>query len=132
MTHSRSIRHIAASTLIALCAALVTVLATAETSHACGTYGLDENTLIEWAVADDLTAHLAALDAAVQDDRAARHVSAAPVQPNWFIAKTEVYGKRLAMVEVSFTEGQRSYNRYYTMILKGGKWMVIGTSPRIA
>ena len=122
-THAiHSVTRPVLSTVLALVAALPVSFASPGNAQACGPYGMDDSTLVEWAVADHLMAR--------QDIRGEPARTAD--KPAWTIGDIEVLGKRVALAQVVWTNGQTSETQYFTLIRTDGRWRLIGSSTRVS
>lgn len=117
MIETRTAARTVASAAVALLTALLVTFANVGTSDACGTYGMDDETLVEWAVADHL---------AERDRQNARRASAdAAHAPTWKVADVDTLGGRLALARVVFTSGQHSYSEYFTLVRIDRRWQLV-------
>ena len=119
-----------ASTLLALCAALLVSFVQIDSAQACGSYGFETE---EDRARFQLETHLWA--------EAQRKAKAQPVaavaldmrraverRPSFTIDQMELFRGRLALARVTWTQGQQSKVQYVALMRADGMWRVIDTS----
>lgn len=119
--------HTIAATLLALCTAVVVILAPMASAQACGPYGgelIDDNTKARWAVED----HLLQLG---HPQVSASAANADPQRPHWAIAQVEVLAGQVALVQVTWTANGQTRAQLFTALQSDNQWRVIGKSSRL-
>lgn len=109
-----------AAGLFAVLAFAIIAFVQPDAAQACGTYGMDDETLVEWAVFD----HVDLRTAQAHADR-----DASSPAPQMNVDRVEVFAGRLAVAQVTITENGTARMEFYTVVKNPGKdWQVIGST----